>query len=324
MISLNTPTIYALKVARKTYGTLFGHKTVSGTGKEFSPDQSASDMIEAGIRSDDPFMVARLGAVELSCIANYLSVRDNKKKFFDYIQGRSEAFWWDKNTLFLMSNNAGFFPTNPEMLARFSELMMNDMKEVDILGSWLPQERLFSSQLAKAKKVSLFDLEPYNHFRPWSAALTGKKVLVVHPFVHSIREQYKKRHLLFPNNEILPQFELHTIKAVQSIANSKTGFNNWFEALDHMKEQIEGTHFDIAIIGCGAYGFPLAAHVKRMGKKAVHLGGATQTLFGIKGKRWEEKKEHRIVASMMNEHWTRPQQEETPQGIRTVEGGCYW
>ena len=46
--------------------------------------------------------------------------------------------------------------------------------------------------------------------------------------------------------------------------------------------------FDVAIIGCGAYGFPLAAKLKQAGKQAIHLAGATQLLFGIKGKRWEE------------------------------------
>jgi hypothetical protein len=170
----------------------------------------------------------------------------------------------------------------------------------------------------------LFDLEPYNHPQPWSYALEGKKVLVIHPFVESIKEQYKKRELLFPSPKILPAFELKTIKAIQSIANNYTGFKNWFEALDYMQTKVSQTDFDIAIIGCGAYGFPLAAHVKRMGKKAVHLGGATQTLFGIKGKRWEEKKEHQIVAGMMNEHWIRPLAKETPEGIKNVEGGCYW
>lgn len=31
--------------------------------------------------------------------------------------------------------------------------------------------------------------------------------------------------------------------------------------------------YDICLIGYSAYGFPLAAHAKRKGKKAVHLGG---------------------------------------------------
>lgn len=49
-----------------------------------------------------------------------------------------------------------------------------------------------------------------------------------------------------------------------------------------MKDEIDKQDYDIALIGCGAYGFPLAAHIKRSGKKAIHLGGALQLLFGIK------------------------------------------
>ena len=33
--------------------------------------------------------------------------------------------------------------------------------------------------------------------------------------------------------------------------------------------------------------FPSRLHVKRKGKKAFHIGGALQLLFGIYGHRWE-------------------------------------
>jgi len=319
---MNAPTIYALKIARKAYGKFFD--SARDSVKNFSPDQNASSLIEDSLRSNQPLMVARLGAVELSSVANYYSVKHHPNNFLGYIKGNSEAFWWDAKTLQNMSNNAGFFPSTPQNLEKFAKMMLEDMAEVDILGSWLWQEKLFDHQLRQAKRISLFDLEPYNHANPWSYALEGKTVLVIHPFVESIKAQYKKREQLFPNPRILPQFELKTIKAIQSIANNYTGFKNWFDALEYMQNKISRTDFDVAIIGCGAYGFPLAAHVKRMGKQAVHLGGATQTLFGIKGKRWEEKKEHQIVAGMMNEHWIRPLAKETPKGIKNVEGGCYW
>ena len=78
---------------------------------------------------------------------------------------------------------------------------------------------------------------------------------------------------------------------------------------------------NIALIGCGAYGFPLAAHVKRKGKKAVLLGGALQILFGIKGKRWEE---HPQISRLMNEHWTRPLKNEVPNNSVKIDGGSYW
>ena len=61
-----------------------------------------------------------------------------------------------------------------------------------------------------------------------------------------------------------------------------------------MQKEIDKIDFDIAILGCGAYGYPLASYIKSIGKKAIHIGGATQLIFGIKGKRWEK-------ASFINE-----------------------
>ena len=44
---------------------------------------------------------------------------------------------------------------------------------------------------------------------------------------------------------MLPKFELKTIKAVQTVANEKTGFKNWFEALYFMKQQMNEVDYDI-------------------------------------------------------------------------------
>lgn len=62
---------------------------------------------------------------------------------------------------------------------------------------------------------------------------------------------------------------------------------NWFETLEYMKGEVAKADFDVALIGCGAYAFPLASYVKRLGKKSVITAGATQLLFGIKGARWD-------------------------------------
>lgn len=316
--------IQCFKLARKICMRVFPDHKELYEADGVLRNQEANKAITDAINSPQPVMIARLGAVEASCIGIYKSIHSQQNKKLNYIRGRAEAFWWEENSMKLMANNAGFFPAEPKMLERFALLMLDDMTQVDILGSWVWQEQLFKEELRNATRIGLQDLEPYNHDNPWSLSLQGKKVLVVHPFVTSIREQYARKELIFSKHQVLPEFELLTLRAVQSIANTRTGFKNWFEALSHMKEQISDIDFDIAIIGCGAYGFPLAAHVKRMDKKAIHLGGATQTLFGIKGKRWETKKVHGRVADMMNEHWVRPQRSETPQGIESIEDGCYW
>ena len=79
--------------------------------------------------------------------------------------------------------------------------------------------------------------------------------------------------------------------------------------------------YDVAIIGCGAYGFPLAAKLKNAGKQVIHMGGATQILFGIKGRRWEENPRAQLK---FNDAWVHPKKEETPKKCGVVENGCYW
>jgi hypothetical protein len=138
------------------------------------------------------------------------------------------------------------------------------------LGSWLAHERLFEEVLQNSAKIHFELLNPFFSKIPWTKALEGKKVLVVHPFATTIEKQYIKRELLFKDN-LLPEFELQTIKAVQSIAGSPTQFTDWFVALDYIKTEIDKHDYDICLIGCGAYGFPLAAHVKRTGKKALYV-----------------------------------------------------
>ena len=91
-----------------------------------------------------------------------------------------------------------------------------------------------------------------------------------------------------------------------------------------MYQEAMKTDFDIAIIGCGAYGLPLAAKIKKAGKQAIHLAGATQLMFGIKGKRWEENEAFAYVRKWFNESWVYPAEEDIIQNANRVENGCYW
>lgn len=274
-------------------------------------DQDAADVIRTLLMHESPCMIARYGYGEYRiCIEAEFIRAGLKRNFSDHmVRG--------------LQNNAGFFPANRENLLRFAALMRADSRELDMLGVWNGVlEDYFKEMYAPTTTTcALRDLEPYYVRNPWSAALQGKTVLVVHPFAESIRQQYTRHEKLFVNPAVLPDFELRTITAVQSIAGSRCPFDSWFEALDSMKEHISETSFDIAIIGCGAYGFPLAAHVKRLGKKAVHLGGATQILFGIKGKRWDE---HSYISQLYNKYWIRPGRREHVTGADSVESGCYW
>jgi hypothetical protein len=194
------------------------------------------------------------------------------------------------------------------------------------MGVWYNQyeDVICNTYCPNAALVDLDCLEPFRFSNPWSSRLAGQKVLVVHPFVESIRKQYEgKRHLLFPSREVLPDFELKTLKTVQSIAGAKVDFATWFDAYRHMCDEIAKVDFDICIIGAGAYGLPLASFAKQLGKQAIHLGGVTQILFGIKGQRWEREYAD-STAKLFNEHWVRPLPSETPANKDNIEKSCYW
>lgn len=321
----------AIVALRKIYSKLFPAKTEVYDRGITDPDK-ASELIYNLLASGKPCMIARYGAFELASVVNYLGVRNSHHSLLKYITGKEPQWWWNKRLMGFMQSNAGFFPATEENLMKFGEMMVEDSKQVDILGSWLSTEQYLNEQLKSASRVHLMQLEPFWGTNPWSRALKGKRVLVVHPFSETIKTQYNKRHELFLKDETLPDFEvLEVVRAVQSIGG-ESSYKDWFDALNFMKSEIEKHDFDVCLVGCGAYGFPLAAHVKRMGKQAVHLGGALQLLFGIRGNRWEDPnygvKEWGIpsgtYSGLSNEYWVRPSKEEKPKTAGQVEGSCYW
>ena len=278
-------------------------------GVECLDARGMNDRIARMIKSGNPFMVTRFGGTELFAMRTVEFSRTDKME---------KAI---KN----MDAWSGFFPADSKLLYKFNELMKEDCKQVDLLGIWyLTCEDYYMKHYCASLKAAghLMSIEPWNCMdNPWTECLRGKKVLVIHPFENTIKAQYEKHNLLFKNPELLPDMELITLRAVQTSGSATDDrFETWFDALDYMCRECEKIDFDVALIGCGAYGFPLAAHIKRMGKQAVHLGGVLQILFGIKGRRWDESDTH----LMYNEHWVYPDKSEIPVGADKVENACYW
>lgn len=277
-------------------------------------NQKIIEMIE----SEKPFMITRIGETELSCIVEY------EKKKVKLISGNNKIVW-DEKTIYKMRNNAGFFPTDSSSLMNFSDFFIKCILESDFMGVWYnkKEDEIISKYSDKSFLAELRSLEPYyNLSNPWSKALLNKKVLVIHPYAESIKKQHANKDKIFPGTNVLPDFEIQVMQSVQSIAgNNPEGFKSWFDALEYMKNEINKIDFDIAIIGAGAYGLPLASYIKSIGKQAIHLGGSTQIMFGIKGKRWDE---HPYISKLYNENWVNPSNKEIPKNHTKVEGGCYW
>lgn len=210
-------------------------------------------------------------------------------------------------------------------IRKFYELMIKAISNADMLGVWvnLPMGDALVNSLDVPNKlfVDATGVEPYAYESPWSEALKGKKVLIVSPFSKEVEEQYQKREYIWDNKRVLPEFELKTVDSVWYFFNQKDSrFASWFEAYEYLYCQIMKEDFDIALLGCGAFGFPLAAEIKKAGKQAIHMGGAIQILFGIKGKRWDDTS----IGKYYNEYWIRPGENSKPKDADKLDNNCYW
>lgn len=309
------------------------------TKAEFIPQEARgltdvsdiSRQVSSLLESPNPRMIARFGSTELDCMSMVLGVTNRfvgqKKSLISYFRSEEPEWWWNQRRLKNMKDLSGFFPNTPENAIRFTDLMLEDCSMLDMLGSWRTNEKYFQPYMSQNMvRVDREKLNPFFAERPWTLSLRGKRVLVVHPFVETIRQQYAHREKLFPR-EILPDFELLLLPAVQSLGGQNNRFKDWFEALQWMKNQMDKIDYDVVLLGCGAYGFPLAAHAKRTGHKAVHIGGSLQLFFGIKGRRWESagyKGTDHDYSTLFNEYWVRPSKDEKPKAANQVENGCYW
>jgi hypothetical protein len=289
--------------------------------------QEGQDVIYELLKTGKPCMVTRFGHAELKALIAFLEINkynnsSSFQKIIQYVQGRYTS--WPEEVKVALNRNAGFFPLEEESLEKYGETYLDAIKNIDILGTWQLENEdvIFKNYFPNAKLVRLNCLEPYYFEKPWTRLLKNKRVLVIHPFSKSIESQFiKHRKNIFSNKCVLPPFELLTQKAVVSNAYNPTSFASWFDALKFMEDEIAVKEFDVALIGAGAYGLPLASFVKKFGRQAVHMGGSLQLLFGIKGARWDNIPK---VSAMYNEYWVRPLPEETPGNFKSVEGGCYW
>lgn len=305
--------IYGAKYAVRTkiwnkYGK---KKCFAKYRNKYADIDSAGNAIKKYIESGQPFMAGRVGFNEMSMMKAY---DFGKKKKYEIVV---------KN----MCDMAGFFPNELSLGRQFLEIMKSSLEQVDVLGIMdAPLEDYYANHyLNRDAIVTPFAVMDFWKLRQsWTKALVGKKVLVIHPFADSIQNQYvEHRTQLFSEEEYLPEFELLTYKAIQTAGGeTDSRFANWFEALAFMESEIHNIDFDIALIGCGAYGFPLAASIKKMRKQAIHMGGVLQILFGIKGQRWT--KESNSASKMMNDYWIWPAQNEVPIDPERIEGGPYF
>ncbi len=274
------------------------------------------------INSEKPVLVSRFGTTESAfCLAfkkQTLSYTENS------LSDEIENLW----------QLSGVFPKSELELSTFFHRYTSAAAAIDICGirsshleySFWQQEKLMHSYFAPQSRVfNIEELTTALEERVWLKALHGKKVLIVHPFKTSILSQLA---IFKANNHRppwLPDSDFVIMRATQSLSGIPTKWPNdsWTNSLDDLISKVKLETFDVALLGCGAYGLPLGAAIKGMGKPAIHIGGSLQLLFAIRGARWEKD----LLGSEYSGHypyWNWPDPSDTPLNSHEIEGGAYW
>ncbi|WP_156943896.1 hypothetical protein [Roseivivax isoporae] len=273
--------------------------------------QVNQDIVSAFQRAE-PFLLARFGGIEGKLIGEIILRR--RPDVDQGLAGQARI-------------NAGIVPPNRLMVRNCAVETLAAGMKTDILAIWS-----YDFQVNLASYVAPKALCHLNSFcpillahrhqeRPWTQELSGKKVLIVHPFVKSITKQLERRNEISVVQNLWPDDTIFEILKPPVTFAGEEGNLTWTDELVRTKSEIAKRDFDVALIGAGSYGMPLAGFVRDMGRKAIHFGGKMQLAFGILGARWENNPNYKDAFRF---GWIRPHPSEIPKLHQRVDASSYW
>jgi hypothetical protein len=292
---------------------------------------NVDDQIKSILLNSEALTIGRLGGSE----ARYLGALYQKRfsKFYGTIF-RPFSWYNLRKRRSEISSGAGFYFKSQPDENRFLDIYLDCLEKVDVLGIWGTAFAWIEHLGTRNAKLNIpvgatapwveeypyLELENSGSKFGWSEILNSKKILIISPFTKSIEMQYQQINLIFSGKNF-PRFTIEYITAPMTFNGKNSNGLTWFENLDLMKEKMKDIEFDIALIGAGAYSFPLATFAKKIGKVGIHTGGGLQLFFGILGNRWMNSE---YVLKYYNESWVFPFSFETPLDSKLVENSSYW
>jgi len=295
----------------------------------FDNNKKMFDYIVQKIDRDEAFIIPRVSGIENN-VAVFSRVI-HKKLHHDIDQMQK----YIQNTLKSMKNNAGILLTNQNSILYYSNLYLSAFDQCEIYASWEPQgdyiqhiSHSHSYMLHNYKEKRRiwaynFDIFHYIYNNPWTWALKKKRILLISPFVETLKQQIPIRRRMYDNIDLFPECDFVYLKPPQTHADQPAeDFSIEFDKFkDNVNELLD--QFDIALVSCGGYGNPICSHIFSKGKSAIYVGGVLQMYFGILGNRWIQER-NEVVKLFYNEYWKRPNQNEKPKNCNKIENACYW
>lgn len=275
-------------------------------------DQSKEEIFKA-IIDNKPFMIARVGNTELAIIKQFLQ---KKEKVLD----NYNEFWLD-----YLFSTSGFFAKdrNERVIDKFVFEHIEAIENCDcnlIYGNDELAEGLVST-LKYIQENNRFTLRWDELTMPdiqLTKALKNKSVLIISPYSKDIDTQLKKIKRIYGN--IYENINFKTYQCLETQLDNRGNFEDFFEALEKMENDISNIDFDVALICCGAYGYLLSNYIKKIGKISIELCSYLPNWFGIKIKRY-------CTNIKVNKNWNSEWIFPTTKKIKSsekIEDNCYW
>ena len=231
----------------------------------------------------------------------------------------------------------GVFPTNAIFLSDFAQFYTKHVRQIDILGLFQAEQE---ERIIKANKLNALFI-PYQFTEPDRSIPTnesncylpyfeGKKLLFISPFADLLKSRATKDAFESVWSNINKNWfgpsEVSAYEIPYSYANSiqtHNKYTNSIELFDSICANLEAMDFDIAFIGAGALGLPIASYLKSIGKIAISLGGHLQVLFGIGGGRWS--KDEFWSTNYINNDWIEMPEKYHPENkSKLSDNSAYW
>ena len=322
---MNWPKITGIKTLFINHYSLENRKLAQSVKKRLGESPlNWESVITEKIAGSHPVLFGRLGGVEASCLGIYKDLKAGYDRPIRYMQAK----FLYKKRLTQLCNNAGVYPASKESFDFFCNEHILALKSLDIFSVWGKPAAWIEENFITSSRILLVSGDasyPWFESRDglsksgWANGFAGKKVLVISPFIKSIKEQVPKLSKAFESLQI-PKMDFVFIEAPLTQGGLADG-KSYEIHLKNLKAEMDSLGFDVALVSAGAYSLPLAAHAKKLGKIGIHGGGATQIFFGITGQRYDSYSQ---VTKFINNYWKRPYESERPANWQLIEEGCYW
>lgn len=253
------------------------------------------------LNEDKPIFVNRLGGSDFDCLLGHLYSRnfnfDNQytrvceyNGYYD-IDNNSEA----RKSRFVkfLSELDRTYRENP--IATGACRTLKHLISVTENGDPIDQyhQKYFSEMDLEFWNYHVIFENIDNFIKFFNGFAENKKILIVSPFVDSIKRQIEGDGYFAGDRELV-NCEYSYLKTFVTYYDKNKGIlnsphSNFSETVEYYKNQLNDMDFDIALLSCGSYSHFIGDHIKSIGRKAIYVGGILQLLWGVMGNRWLER-----------------------------------